>query len=107
MGEMIKKGLPIFLNEFLWAGSIAALTQCYSTRGLEIVAGLQISNAICNLLNVVFISLGSAVGILSGQTLGAGEYDKAKKNAYSLDVYKRQVKVFGKASKVKKVKIKK
>ncbi len=35
-------------------------------------------------LNVVFISLGSAVGILSGQTLGAGEYDKAKKNAYSL-----------------------
>ena len=60
------------------------MTQCYSTRGLEIVAGLQISNAICNLLNVVFISLGSAVGILSGQTLGAGEYDKAKKNAYSL-----------------------
>ena len=57
MGEMIKKGLPIFLNEFLWAGSIAALTQCYSTRGLEIVAGLQISNAICNLLNVVFISV--------------------------------------------------
>ena len=48
------------------------------------LAGLQISNAICNLLNVVFISLGSAVGILSGQTLGAGEYDKAKKNAYSL-----------------------
>ena len=41
MGEMIKKGLPIFLNEFLWAGSIAALTQCYSTRGLEIVADFQ------------------------------------------------------------------
>lgn len=82
--EMIKKGLPIFFNEFLWAGGIAALTQCYSTRGLEIVAGLNISNAICNLLNVVFVALGSAVGILIGQTLGASEYGRAKKNAFQL-----------------------
>lgn len=81
---MLRKGLPIFFNEFLWAGGIAALTQCYSIRGLEVVAGLNISNAICNLLNVVFVSLGSAVGILSGQTLGAGEYGKAKKNAFQL-----------------------
>lgn len=84
MGKMIKKGLPIFFNEFLWAGGMAALTQCYSTRGLEIVAGLNISNAICNLLNVVFVALGSAVGILSGQTLGASQYEKAKKNAFQL-----------------------
>lgn len=84
MGKMIKKGLPIFFNEFLWAGGIAALTQCYSTRGLEIVSGLNISNAICNLLNVVFVALGSAVGILSGQTLGASQYEKAKKNAFQL-----------------------
>lgn len=78
-GRNDKKGLPIFLNEFLWAGSIAALTQCYSTRGLEIVAGLQISNAICNLLNVVFISLGSAVGILSGQTLERANTTRQRK----------------------------
>lgn len=82
--KMIKKGLPIFFNEFLWAGGMAALTQCYSTRGLEIVAGLNISNAICNLLNVVFVALGSAVGILSGQTLGASHYEKAKKDAFQL-----------------------
>lgn len=81
---MIKKGFPIFLNEFLWAGGMAALTQCYSTRGLEIVAGLNISNAICNLLNVVFVALGSAVGILCGQTLGAGKYKKAKQDAFHL-----------------------
>lgn len=82
--KIIKKGLPIFFNEFLWAGAIAALTQCYSTRGLDIVAGINISNAICNLLNVVFVALGNAVGILIGQTLGASQYDLAKKNAFSL-----------------------
>ena len=83
-GRVIKKGLPIFLNEFLWAGSIAVLTQCYSTRGLNIVAGLNISNAICNLMNVVFIAMGNAVGILVGQMLGAGEYEKAKKSSVKL-----------------------
>lgn len=83
-GDMLKKGLPIFFNEFLWAGAIAALTQCYSRRGLEIVAGLNISNAICNLLNVVFVALGSAVGILIGQMLGAQMYEKAKKSAFQL-----------------------
>ncbi len=82
--KIIKKGLPIFFNEFLWAGGIAALTQCYSTRGLEVVAGLNISNSICNLLNVVFVALGSAVGILIGQTLGASQYEKARKDAFSL-----------------------
>ncbi len=78
------KGLPIFLNEFLWSGGMAALTQCYSMKGLQIVAGLNISNAICNLLNVVFIAMGNAVGIISGQFLGASEFDKAKKASNQL-----------------------
>lgn len=82
--KMLRKSIPIFCNEFLWAGAVAALTQCYSVRGLHIVAGLNISNALCNLLNVVFVALGHAVGILIGQTLGAGKYEQAKRDAFSL-----------------------
>ncbi len=83
-GAIIKKGTPIFLNEFMWAGGMAALTQSYSVLGLDNVTGLNISNALCNLLNVVFIALGNAVGILIGQTLGAGRYEQAKKDSFSL-----------------------
>ncbi|MBR4101170.1 MAG: MATE family efflux transporter [Oscillospiraceae bacterium] len=83
-GKILIKGVPIFFNEFLWAGGLAALTQSYSVRGLEIVAGMNISNAICNLMNVVFVALGSAVGILVGQKLGASEYEDAEKDAFSL-----------------------
>lgn len=81
---MTKKGLPIFCNEFLWAGGIAVLTQCYSLRGLNVVAGINISNTICNLLNISFISLGSAVGVIVGQYLGASQFDKAKQASKSL-----------------------
>lgn len=82
--KMLKKGTPILMNEFLWAGSIAVLTQCYSMRGLEIVAGLNISNALCNLFNVVFVALGNAVGILIGQMLGASKYKQAKEDSVHL-----------------------
>lgn len=81
---IIGKTLPIFFNEFLWAGGMAVLTQCYSLRGLDIVAGLNISNTLCNMLNVVFIALGNAVGILVGQTLGAARYKEAKSEAFGL-----------------------
>ena len=81
---VVKKSLPIMLNEFFWAGAIAFMTQCYSVRGLDVLAGLNISNAICNLLNVVFIALGNAVGIVIGQMLGAGEFKKAKDSSLRL-----------------------
>ena len=85
--KIIKKGLPIFFNEFLWSAGIATMTQTYSTLGLDIVAGLNISNNLCNLLNVVFVAMGNAVGIVIGQMLGASEYEKAKKSALKLATF--------------------
>ncbi len=82
--KIIIKGTPIFLNEFLWAAGLAAITQNYSKLGLDIVAGLNISNALCNLLNVVFVALGNSVGIVIGQMLGASEYEKARKSSFRL-----------------------
>ncbi len=81
---ILKKSIPILINEFMWAAAIASMTQCYSKRGLDVIAGLNISNALCNLLNVVFIALGHAVGIIIGQMLGAKEFEKAKKSSISL-----------------------
>ncbi|MBO5371328.1 MAG: MATE family efflux transporter [Lachnospiraceae bacterium] len=75
--EIILKGTPLLLNETLWSMGMAMLTQCYSTRGLAIVAGLNISTTVSNLFNVVFIALGSAISIVIGQLLGAGKLKEA------------------------------
>ncbi len=77
--QIIRKGLPLLVNEFLWSGGMTLLTQCYSTRGLATIAAINITSTISNLFNVVFMSLGSAVSIIVGQKLGAGKLDEAKK----------------------------
>ena len=78
VGNILKKGLPLMLNEILWSVGMATLTQCYSMRGLDAVAGLNISSTITNLFNVVFIAMGSALSIVVGQLLGAGKLEEAK-----------------------------
>lgn len=71
-GDIIRKGMPLLVNEFLWSTGMAFLSQCYSTRGLDVVAAFNIATTISQVTNVVFLSLGNAVGILMGQMLGAG-----------------------------------
>lgn len=71
------KGTPLLLNEALWSAGQAVLVQCYSTKGLNAIAALNISTTVSNLFNVVFIALGSAIAIIVGQLLGAGETKKA------------------------------
>ena len=77
VGQIIKKGFPLMANEILWSAGMAMLSQCYSVKGLNTVAALNINNTISNLFNVVFIALGSAVSIVVGQLLGAGKMEEA------------------------------
>ena len=75
-GRLLKaifiKGLPLLINEFLWASGMAVMNQCYSTCGLDVVPAMNISSTLFNLASVAFLAMGNAVGILMGQMLGAG-----------------------------------
>ena len=75
---IIIKGLPLMMNEVLWAAGMTAVIQCYSVRGLEVVAGLNIATTITNLFNIIYIQLGACISIVVGQYLGAGKLEKAK-----------------------------
>ncbi len=79
--KIIIMGVPLLINEGLWASGVAAQTQCYSFRGLSVIAGLNISSTISNVFSIVFIALGSAISIIVGQLLGAGKLKEAKETA--------------------------
>lgn len=76
--QSIAKGLPLLINEFLWSLGVTMQVQCYSTRGLEVVAGLNICNTLNNVFNIAFIAMGNAVAIIIGQMLGAGKMKEAR-----------------------------
>ena len=80
----IKGCLPLTTNECLWGASVAALAQCYSVRGIDVVAGQNIANTAINLFNVLFIAFGSGVSVVSGQLLGADDIEGAKDAAPKL-----------------------
>ena len=85
------KGLPLLVNELCWSVGIAFLNQCYTTRGLDVVAAMNISSTLSNLCNVVYIAMGCSVGILIGQMLGSGaaeeEVRDANRKLISLSVF--------------------
>ncbi len=66
----LKKGTPLLLNEALWSGGQAVLSQCYSLRGLSVVSAFNISYSISNVFSIAFIAMGSAISIIIGQKLG-------------------------------------
>lgn len=71
--KIIVKGMPLLVNEALWASGMAILNQCYSVRSLDVVSAVNISSTIWNVFSVSFLAMGNAVGIIMGQKLGAGE----------------------------------
>lgn len=85
--DIIRKGIPLMLNEAAWSMGQAFLMQCYSMRGLAVVAGLNISSTVSNLFNVVFLSMGNAIAIIIGQLLGAGKMKEAKETDTKLLVF--------------------
>lgn len=70
--DIIVKGMPLLINEFLWATGMAMMNQCYSTCGLSVVPAMNISTTVFNLASVSFLAMGNAVGIIMGQMLGSG-----------------------------------
>ena len=75
---ILVKGFPLMMNEVMWAAGMTTVTQCYSVRGLDVVAGLNIASTITNLFNIVYLQLGSCISIVVGQYLGAGKLKEAK-----------------------------
>lgn len=85
--QILSKGFPLMLNETFWAAGMAILAQCYSVRGLDVVAANNISNTFLNVFSVTFKAVGMAIGIILGQQLGAGHKQCARRDAPKMIVF--------------------
>ncbi|MBQ9196122.1 MAG: MATE family efflux transporter [Clostridia bacterium] len=82
--RVLRMGAPLLANEVLWSIGMSTLTAVYSMCGLTVVSALSITFTISNLFNSVYMSLGTAVSVMVGQALGAGDFDRAKADVWRL-----------------------
>lgn len=84
----IKKFLPktilLVSNEVFWSLGLTLILSCYSIRGLDIVASLNIANTAANLFITIGTSLGNATSIILGIKLGEKDIVGAKNDSYKI-----------------------
>lgn len=78
VSRMLKKSLPLLFNEFLWSAGMSIIAQCYSVRGLDVVAARNIASTMTNLFGAIYIQLGACIGIMVGAKLGANKLKEAR-----------------------------
>ena len=76
--RVLPTAAPLLVNEILWSLGMTFINQLYSSRGLNAVAALNITGTAWNLFCVIMFAMGSAVSIMVGQLLGAGQLQEAR-----------------------------
>ena len=76
--RVLPTAAPLLVNEILWSLGMTLINQLYSSRGLNAVAALNITGTAWNLFCVIMFAMGSAVSIMVGQRLGAGQLEEAR-----------------------------
>ncbi|MDD6189411.1 MAG: MATE family efflux transporter [Clostridiales bacterium] len=76
--KVLRKGLPLMINEGLWSLGMTGLTQCYSVRGLEAISASNISSTVSNLFFCAVFAFANAISIIIGHLLGSGDIERAR-----------------------------
>ncbi|MBR6794300.1 MAG: MATE family efflux transporter [Clostridia bacterium] len=87
------KGLPLLLNEAFWAMGLAVVNQSYSARGLDAMGAINISQTFWNVFAIAYMAVGSSIGIILGQMLGAGQLKEAKQDSRKMIAFSAAVSV--------------
>lgn len=84
--RLIRCSIPLFLNELLWSTGQMVISIALCTRGGNARNALSIATTVNNLFYIGALSLGNAIAIIVGNTLGSGDIEKAKIEARQLIV---------------------
>ncbi|WP_242850058.1 MATE family efflux transporter [Clostridium polynesiense] len=76
--KILKKGLPVLLNESCWGLGIVMYNIVYGRIGAQATAAMQINNTITNLFMVVIFGVSNACMVIIGNRVGAQEYESAR-----------------------------
>ena len=75
--KIFKPVFPVILNELLWSLGVTVYSVVYARIGTPSIAAMNIVATVDNLALVPFMGLSTAIAIITGHKIGAGEKDQA------------------------------
>ena len=79
--RVMKPVLPVILNELLWSLGITAYNAVYGHIGTVALAAMNIMSTVDNLALALFMGTSNATSVAVGNSIGAGEQEKAYRYA--------------------------
>ena len=79
--QMMKKILPLILNESIWALSQNIVFLNYCNVNEDYIPALTVTDNIYNIIDVIIYSCAVSAGVIIGEKLGAGEFTEAKRTS--------------------------
>jgi putative MATE family efflux protein len=80
-GRVLKTSAPVIVNEILWSMGTSGYNLIYARISTEAIAAVSIAKNVEMLGLVLFSGMSEACGIMVGNSIGAGEPEKAYKVA--------------------------
>ncbi|MBQ8972734.1 MAG: MATE family efflux transporter [Clostridia bacterium] len=84
--DFIRYGLPIVGGQVVWSVNMMANSAILGRFGSEVIAAASVANTLNTLAYVAMTGMSSAVGIITGKTVGAGKYELMKEYAYTVQI---------------------
>ncbi len=75
--KLFRPVFPVILNELLWSLGVTVYSVVYARIGTPSIAAMNIVATVDNLALVPFMGLSTAIAIITGHKIGAGEKDQA------------------------------
>lgn len=83
-GAFVRAATPIIFNDMIWAIGNSMITIIMGRMGKEFVAANSINSVVMQFASVALMGTSSAAAAIIGNTIGAGEYDRARDRARTL-----------------------
>ncbi len=84
--DFFKYGLPVVGGNMIWAVNMLANSAIMGRLSAEAITAASTTNMLDNLITLWVFGLSAAVGIITGKTVGSGQFEKMKEYAKTTQI---------------------
>lgn len=86
LGDFVRYGLPVIGGNVIWGVNMIGQSVILGRFDAAVISAASITGSLNNLIYVWMNGISQSIGIITGKTVGAGEYEKMKEYARTTQI---------------------